>query len=122
MLLVCTELLSELGDIVLFIATHTTHIDITILVTAPMRMVDVCNVRWNVAVCVAPFQTLSSSSNITCVYNTPHNMPTMEVQVNRRNETKELIGSNGVHPTMNGYLQIGDVFYRALVADMKNEK
>ena len=40
----------------------------------------------------------------------------------QRNDKKELIGSNGVHPTMNGYLQIGDVFYRALVADMKNEK
>jgi hypothetical protein len=33
----------------------------------------------------------------------------------------EKVGTNGVHPTMDGYLQIGDVFYRALVADMKNE-
>ena len=55
-------------------------------------------------------------------FDVEYNMPTMEVNVNRRNDKKELIGSNGVHPTMNGYLQIGDVFYRALVADMKNEK
>lgn len=35
---------------------------------------------------------------------------------------KERLGSNGVHPTMDGYLQIADVFYRALVSDMFDEK
>ena len=53
-------------------------------------------------------------------FDVEYNMPAMEVQVNRRNQTKELIGSNGVHPTMNGYLQIGDVFYRALIIRVYN--
>ena len=41
------------------------------------------------------------------------------MQVNVRNKKTEKVGTNGVHPTMEGYLQIGDVFYRALVSDMK---
>ena len=52
-------------------------------------------------------------------FDVEYNMPQMEVKVNVRNNITEKIGSNGVHPTMNGYLQIGDVFYRALVSDLK---
>lgn len=55
-------------------------------------------------------------------FDIEYNMPTMALKVNARNDTVEYVGSNGVHPTMSGYLQIGDVFYRALVADMKNEQ
>ena len=44
------------------------------------------------------------------------------VKVNSRSEVLEKLGTNGVHPTMSGYLQIGDVFYRALVSDMAEEK
>lgn len=54
-------------------------------------------------------------------FDVEYNMPSVETKVNIRNEKTELVGSNGVHPTMSGYLQMGDVFYRALVADMENE-
>lgn len=55
-------------------------------------------------------------------FDVEYNMPSAMVKVNQRNETLEAIGTNGVHPTMSGYLQIGDVFYRALVSDMEKEK
>lgn len=51
-------------------------------------------------------------------FDVEHSMPSIEAKVNKRSEVKELIGTNGVHPTMEGYLQIGDAFYRALVADI----
>ena len=68
------------------------------------------------------FKSYCKYIDMKAQFDVEYNMPTMEVNVNKRNSIKELIGSNGVHPTMNGYLQIGDVFYRALVADMKNEQ
>lgn len=55
-------------------------------------------------------------------FDIENNMPTTEVKVNARSEKTELIGTNGVHPTNEGYLQIGDCFYRALVSDMAKEK
>ena len=55
-------------------------------------------------------------------FDVEYNMPAMMKPVNTRSSTMERIGTNGVHPTNDGYLQIGDVFYRALVSDMKNEK
>lgn len=54
-------------------------------------------------------------------FDIEYNMPATQLPVNTRSEITETIGTNGVHPTMAGYLQIGDVFYRALVADMKKE-
>ena len=54
-------------------------------------------------------------------FDVENNMPATMLKVNNRNERLERIGTNGVHPTMEGYLQIGDVFYRALVADMEKE-
>ena len=52
-------------------------------------------------------------------FDVEYNMPSTMVKVNSRSEMLERIGTNGVHPTMAGYLQIGDVFYRALVADIE---
>lgn len=54
-------------------------------------------------------------------FDVENNMPAAMLKVNNRNEKLERIGTNGVHPTMEGYLQIGDVFYRALCADMEKE-
>ena len=47
-----------------------------------------------------------------------NNMPHFELPVNARSKKTELIGSNGVHLTMDGYKQVGDVFFRNLVADV----
>ena len=54
-------------------------------------------------------------------FDVEYNMPSADFKVNARSNITEKLGTNGVHPTMEGYLQIGDVFYRALVADMKEE-
>ena len=55
-------------------------------------------------------------------FDVENNMPSQMVKVNARSDKLEKIGTNGVHPTMEGYLQIGDAFYRALVSDMEEEK
>lgn len=54
-------------------------------------------------------------------FDSEYNMPMLERKVNVRSSQTEWIGTNGVHPSMNGYLQIGDVFYRALVKDIKQK-
>lgn len=51
-------------------------------------------------------------------FDTENNMPYFDVPVNARSKKTERIGNNGVHPTMDGYLQIGDCFYRILVHDL----
>ena len=48
-------------------------------------------------------------------------MPSTNKPVNNRSDETEVIGTNGVHPSMNGYLQIGDVFFRSLVNDFSEE-
>ena len=52
-------------------------------------------------------------------FDTDYNMPSTDKPVNNRNDKTEIIGSNGVHPTLNGYYQIGDAFYRSLYTDFK---
>ena len=51
-------------------------------------------------------------------FDVEYSIPATFVKVNARSNTLERLGNNGVHPTMEGYLQIGDCFYRALVADL----
>ena len=51
-------------------------------------------------------------------FDSEYNMPMILKKVNTRSTITEYIGTNAVHPTLNGYLQIGDVFYRALVRDI----
>ena len=55
-------------------------------------------------------------------FDSEYNMPYIEKPVNVRSNVTEKIGTNGVHPNMNGYLQLGDVFYRALVRDIVDFK
>ncbi len=52
------------------------------------------------------------------MFDSEYNMPSIEMPVNARSKITELIGTNGVHPSMDGYLQMGDIFYRALVRDI----
>ena len=54
-------------------------------------------------------------------FDTVYNMPSVMKPVNNRSTKMEAIGTNGVHPTMDGYLQLGDVFYRILCHDMAEE-
>ncbi len=55
-------------------------------------------------------------------FDSEYNMPSVLTPVNARSKTTELIGVNGVHPNMDGYLQIGDAFYRKLVFDLNRIK
>ena len=53
-------------------------------------------------------------------FDSEYNMPSIEKPVNSRSKITERIGTNGVHPNMEGYLQLGDAFYRALVKDIND--
>ena len=49
-------------------------------------------------------------------FDSEYNMPTEGKDVNNQNSQDELVGNAmGMHPTNNGYMQIGDVFFRALM-------
>lgn len=65
------------------------------------------------------FKDYTSYVDVKSQFDSEYNMPSSDIQVNARNPITEKIGNNGVHPTMNGYLQIGDAFYRKLVHDIK---
>lgn len=53
--------------------------------------------------------------NISGQFDSEYNMPRQSKPVNTRSTTTEQIGTNGVHPATQGYYQIGDAAYRALV-------
>jgi len=49
-------------------------------------------------------------------FDSEYNMPTEGKPVNNQNTTTEPVGNAmGMHPTNNGYMQIGDTFFRALM-------
>lgn len=47
-------------------------------------------------------------------------MPSKTEKVNTRSEVTYTLGTNGVHPSTQGYYQIGDAFFRKLVAILDN--
>ena len=49
-------------------------------------------------------------------FDTEYMMPYSQQKVNTRSTATEMRGTNGVHPSQDGYRQIGDVFFRKLVA------
>ena len=56
--------------------------------------------------------------NVSAEFDTEYNMPYSEVNVNTRSTIKEKRGTNGVHPSNEGYLQIADVVYRNIMANL----
>ena len=60
--------------------------------------------------------------NISGQFDSDYNMPSAERNVNTRNNTTELIGINGVHPTCEGYMQIADAAFRNMVHMCKKYK
>lgn len=50
-------------------------------------------------------------------FDSDYNMPATEKKVNTRSQKTETIGSNGVHPLPEGYLQIADAVFRNLVKE-----
>ena len=52
-------------------------------------------------------------------FDSEYNYWTKDEKVNNRCERTERIGINGIHPSLDGYKQIGDSFYRALIEMLK---
>ena len=55
--------------------------------------------------------------NVSSQFDSEYNMPFAEITVNTRSTITERRGTNGVHPTTEGYYQIADVVYRNFVAN-----
>lgn len=58
-------------------------------------------------------------SDMKCQFDCENNYPYEMEKVNNRSQVLEKIGVNGLHPTNEGYKQIGDAFYRFLVEIIK---
>lgn len=56
--------------------------------------------------------------NISAQFDSENNMPRQTKPVNTRSTLTEQVGTNGVHPSTDGYYQIGDAAYRALVPEL----
>ena len=56
--------------------------------------------------------------DISAQFDSENNMPLQTKTVNTRSTLTEQVGTNGVHPSNNGYYQIGDAAYRALVPEL----
>ena len=55
--------------------------------------------------------------NISAEFDTEYNMPYSETNVNTRSTVKEKLGTNGVHPSTEGYYQIADTVFRNFIAN-----
>ena len=56
--------------------------------------------------------------NISSQFDSEYNMPYSDSKVNKRSTLTEKRGTNGVHPSNDGYMQIADVVYRNLMASL----
>ena len=56
--------------------------------------------------------------NVSSQFDTENNMPQASTMVNTRSSLTEKRGTNGVHPSNEGYMQIADVVYRNIVANL----
>lgn len=57
--------------------------------------------------------------NLSGQFDTDYVMPCEDKPVNVRSKRTELIGTNGVHPTDEGYMQIADAMYRNMIHTIK---
>lgn len=60
--------------------------------------------------------------NLSGQFDSEYNYPCKQVPVNTRSEVTERRDTNGAHPTMAGYYQIGDAVYRNIVASFCSEE
>ncbi len=52
--------------------------------------------------------------NMAGQFDSEFNYPTAERKANARSERTEIIQTNGLHPTKEGYLQMADIYFRAI--------
>ena len=57
--------------------------------------------------------------NVSSQFDSENLMPEIDKPVNTRSSKTEKLGTNGVHPTGEGYLAIGDVAYRSILGDVE---
>ncbi|MDD2493246.1 MAG: hypothetical protein PHY83_04820, partial [Bacilli bacterium] len=67
------------------------------------------------------YRTFCKYLDVKAQFDSEYNMPMAAQPVNARNDILEMIGTNGVHPSLSGYMQIGDVFYRSLVHELNKK-
>ena len=65
------------------------------------------------------FKSYTRYFDIKSLFDSEYNYWTKDTPVNNRQTITERLGVNGLHPNNNGYLQIGDAFYKALIAMIK---
>ena len=58
------------------------------------------------------FKSYVEFLNVSSQFDSEYNMPTTNKQVNIRSKATEVVGTNGVHPSIEGYMQIADVAFR----------
>ena len=63
----------------------------------------------------AKYRANLSVVSVAGQFDTAYNEIKTTTTVNNRNNTTVTIGSNGVHPSNNGYLQIADAVYRHMI-------
>ena len=54
-------------------------------------------------------------------FDAEYSMPSKEKPATLRCEVTEVVGTNGVHPSHNGYMQIADAVYRNVIASFMSE-
>ena len=65
--------------------------------------------------CLLPqYEDFVKFVDVSGQFDTDYNMPSTNRPVNNRNDKTEVIGTNGLHPTVNGYYQIADAVFRSL--------
>ena len=75
--------------------------------------------RWLENLCLSDeFKDFTDYLDVMGQFDVEYNMPYKMEKVNARSQVTEMIGTNGVHPSLDGYMQIGDVFFRSLVHEM----
>ena len=74
---------------------------------------------WNQELCKEEsYAGKMTFASIAGQFDTEYNMPTAKVAANTRTDTTETIGTNGVHPSVNGYYQIADAVLRHLAGKL----
>ena len=57
--------------------------------------------------------------DVKSLFDSEYNYYTADTLVNNRSKVTERVGVNGIHPSLDGYNQMGDIFYKALVEMVK---
>lgn len=65
----------------------------------------------------AAYSSFLEFVNVSAQFDSENNMPETDKAVNTRSTKTEKIGTNGVHPSTEGYYQIGDVVFRNFIAN-----